>query len=210
MSKEVTVREVGVKNFDLDKAADMQAMSKVLKLHIVKHQLFTKIQGKNYAHVEGWQFAGGMLGLFPKVTAVENLSAGQEKKWKAAVEIVDREGKAVSSGFAICSDKESKRKNADEYVILSMAQTRATGKAFRNLIGWVMKLAQFEGTPSEEMQGVGQAPKAAEADAASEGDAPRHVCSVCDAPVSEQVANYSKSRFNKILCREHQPQPKKK
>jgi hypothetical protein len=32
-----------------------------------------------------------------------------------------------------------------------MAQTRATGKAFRNLISWLMKAAGFEATPAEEM-----------------------------------------------------------
>src|SRR5688572_13498615 len=32
-----------------------------------------------------------------------------------------------------------------------MAQTRATGKAFRMSIGWIMKLAGYEPTPSEEV-----------------------------------------------------------
>ena len=41
----------------------------------------------------------------------------------------------------------------DEYAILSMAQTRAIGKAFRNLIGWVIKMAGYESTPAEEMSG---------------------------------------------------------
>jgi len=37
-----------------------------------------------------------------------------------------------------------------------MAQTRAIGKAYRNVIGWVIKLAGYEGTPSEEMVKVGE------------------------------------------------------
>jgi hypothetical protein len=32
-----------------------------------------------------------------------------------------------------------------------MAQTRAIGKAYRNLLAWLMKAAGFEATPAEEM-----------------------------------------------------------
>ena len=32
-----------------------------------------------------------------------------------------------------------------------MAQTRAEGKAYRLLLGWLMKAAGFEATPAEEM-----------------------------------------------------------
>ena len=35
-----------------------------------------------------------------------------------------------------------------------MAQTRATGKAFRIPLGWLMKASGFEATPSEEMDFV--------------------------------------------------------
>ena len=45
--------------------AVMAKMAGVLKSHVVKHGLYTEIKGKNYAHVEGWQFAGGLMGLYP-------------------------------------------------------------------------------------------------------------------------------------------------
>ncbi len=32
-----------------------------------------------------------------------------------------------------------------------MAQTRAVGKAYRNILAWLMKAAGFEATPAEEM-----------------------------------------------------------
>ncbi len=47
----------------------------------------------------------------------------------------------------------------DEYAILSMAQTRAVGKAFRNQLAWLMKAAGFEATPAEEMDFVHEEPK---------------------------------------------------
>ena len=133
----------------------MGAMSKVLQDYIKKQNLSVNIVGKEYAMVEGWQFAGGLLGIFPKVKRVENLSTGQEKKWLAEVELINREEKVVGVGIAICSNAENKKRTFDEYAVLSMAQTRAIGKAYRNLIGWVMKLAGYEATPQEEMVKVG-------------------------------------------------------
>lgn len=149
-----------VGQYEITNVPQMAKMAVVLKAHIINQRLYTEISGKNYAHVEGWQFAGGLVGLFPKVVRVENISpeVGGEKKWLAEVEIIDRKsGDTVSRGFGICSNREMKRSNSDEYAILSMAQTRAIGKAYRNILGWVMKLAGYEATPQEEMVKVGAA-----------------------------------------------------
>jgi hypothetical protein len=43
-----------------------------------------------------------------------------------------------------------RKKSFDEYAILSMAQTRCLGKAYRNLFGWVMRMTGNEATPAEE------------------------------------------------------------
>ncbi len=150
--KETSVK---LRDYDMAKIADVEQMTKVLRGQIVKHNLFTKIQGHNYVHVDGWAFAGGMLGILPRVVALTNLSKDLEVKWMAEVEIVDRSGKVISRGFAICSNKESKKKSFDEYAVMSMAQTRAIGKAYRNVLAWVMKLAGYETTPSEEMKKAG-------------------------------------------------------
>jgi hypothetical protein len=40
-----------------------------------------------------------------------------------------------------------------------MAQTRAIGKAYRNLLAWLMKAAGFEATPAEEMDFQHDEPK---------------------------------------------------
>ena len=57
----------------------------------------------------------------------------------------------MAVGIALCSNKEKTKRYFDEYAILSMAQTRAIGKAYRNLLAWLMKAAGFEATPAEEM-----------------------------------------------------------
>lgn len=42
-------------------------------------------------------------------------------------------------------------KDRDDYALRSMAQTRATSKALRGPLGFIVTLAGFEATPSEEM-----------------------------------------------------------
>lgn len=146
--KSLTVNEI--KSYDIAKPEQISKMANVVKAYVVKNNLYVRIVDKNYVLVEGWQFAGGLMGLFPKVVKVEDLG---NNKWLAQVDIVSqRDGSVASSGFAICSKEENKKKSFDEYAILSMAQTRAIGKAYRNLIGWVMKLAGYEATPAEEIK----------------------------------------------------------
>lgn len=194
-----------IQKYELDSPQKMQAMGKVLKDYVVKNKLFTNIKGRNYAHVEGWQFAGGLMGTIPLVVAIESLSSGTEVKWKATVEIVNlKTDKVVGRGFAVCSSKENSKKGFDEYAILSMAQTRAIGKAYRNLIGWVMKLAGYEGTPSEEMHKVGeqmQVPVKAEDENQEIVD---YTCSKCGEDIKKVEGDYSKKVYGKMLCREHQ------
>lgn len=120
------------------------ALTKFIK----ENKLSVNIQGHDYAMVEGWQFAGGLMGLFPQITEVKEIAP---MKWMAKAEIINvKTDKIVGVGYAICSKDEMKKKSFDEYAILSMAQTRAIGKAFRNYIGWVIKMAGYEGTPAEE------------------------------------------------------------
>lgn len=190
-------------NYSIEKIKDMTSMSEVLKSHIVKHKLFTCIANKNYVHVEGWQFAGGMLGLTPIPVSVQDISKTGEIKYMATVEIVNKEGKVIGRGFAVCSNKENKKKNFDEYAVLSMAQTRAIGKAYRNLIGWVMKLAGYEGTPSEEMTKVGDTPRSP-VEPVSTAPEKKEIllCQNCDGVISQAGADFSKRLYKKQLCRD--------
>lgn len=213
MSKELQISEKG---YELSQPKQMQAMAAVLKSYVVAEKLFTGIQGKNYVHVEGWQFAGGLMGTFPRIASVENLSSGSEMKWRADAEIVDlKTGNVISRGIAVCSSKESKKKNFDEYAILSMAQTRAIGKAYRNVIGWVMKLAGYESTPSEDMMKAGEnvAPAAKPEPTITHDDDVELVChgigkTGCGDEITRQEYDYSKKMYGKPLCRKHQKEVK--
>lgn len=211
MTKEVTIKKADLRQYSIEKPAEMVLMAGVLKSHIVKHNLYTNISNKNYVHVEGWQVAGFLMGIYPVVESVEDLSSGTETKWRATVGIYRGE-KLVGKGIAVCSNKENKKKSFDEYAILSMAQTRAIGKAYRNLIGWVMKLAGYESTPTEEMKKMGEVIEATPVVSVQKTTAPAAKviprCQKCAKPVDEAVAIYSQRRFGKILCREDQPKKK--
>lgn len=135
-------------------AAPQQALqlAEVLQRFVAEKKLTANIKGKQYPLVEAWCFAGSQLGLYPILTSIQDLSSDTEKKYMATVEIrrIDN-NQLLSMGVAICSNKEASKRLFDEYAILSMAQTRAEGKAFRMLLSWLMKAAGFEATPAEEM-----------------------------------------------------------
>jgi hypothetical protein len=144
--------------YDLVNKDSMLGLSNELSRLIVEKKLTTNIQGKNYVNVEGWMFCGSALGLNPVITEVTDLTRrgtepGQvEIKYMAKCEVRNiNTGQLVATGVAICSNFEHSKKRFDEYAILSMAQTRAIGKAYRNLLAWLMKAAGFEATPAEEM-----------------------------------------------------------
>jgi hypothetical protein len=61
-------------------------------------------------------------------------------------------GAIIGYGYALCSNGEIKKASFDEYAIASMAQTRAVGKTVKNLLGFIMNAAGFEGTPAEELE----------------------------------------------------------
>ncbi len=149
----VVQKDRNIRQYALQSPQQLKAMANVVKDYIVKNELSVQIQGHPYAMVEGWQFAGSLLGTTPLVTEVVDMTKDPMKpKWLAKVEITElKSGKVVGRGMALCSKTESKKASFDEYAILSMAQTRAIGKAYRNVIGWLMKMAGYEGTPAEEM-----------------------------------------------------------
>ena len=124
-----------------------------LKKIIVDNKLYTPVKGKNFVNVEGWQIAGAFVGITPIVTSVENLSEGDNYKYRAEVKLVQYGSDTpIGYGVAICTNKEANKRNFDEYAVCSMAQTRAISKAYRLAIGYLMKLAGYEATPAEEMQ----------------------------------------------------------
>ena len=161
-------------SYELINKDSMLKLSTELSQLIKEKGLSSNIQGKQFVNVEGWQFAGASLGLMPIITETTDLTRrgtepGQvEIKYMAKCEVRNiTSGQLVATGVALCSNFERSKKGFDEYAILSMAQTRAIGKAYRNLLAWLMKAAGFEATPAEEMDFAD-----AKADAKAKDEAP--------------------------------------
>jgi hypothetical protein len=145
MSNEITT-------FDLGKPAQAIEVAAILQRFVKEKKLTANIKGKDYPMVEAWAFAGSQLGLYPVLQFVQDLSDANQIKYLAEVNVFRySDNMMVGKGIAVCSNKEANKRQWDEYAICSMAQTRATGKAFRNLLSWIMKAAGFEATPAEEM-----------------------------------------------------------
>lgn len=129
------------------KIAEAMAVADVLADVISKQGLYVDIRGKKYVKVEGWTLCGSLLGVF----AVTEWSREFGDGWEARVVAKTMAGAEVGAAEALCSRQERRWKDADEYAIRSMAQTRATSKALRQPLDWVMQLAGYESTPEEEM-----------------------------------------------------------
>jgi hypothetical protein len=159
-----TKKAARVESYDIAKSDETLDLAKDLAKFIKENKLSTQVQGKEFVNVEGWQYAGSRLGIVPIVEHVINVSSDQEIKYQAKVTLFDmRSQHTVGAGFAICSNKESGKKFYQEFAIASMAQTRAIGKAYRNILAWIIRAAGYEPTPAEEMDYAGNVPTPAAA-----------------------------------------------
>jgi hypothetical protein len=143
-------------SLSLSNARHTEYLAKDLAKFIRENKLFNNIQGKEYVNVEGWLYAGARLGILPIVDDCIRMPASDDKpneiKYEAKVKLVHAAtGQTVGSAKAICSNAENTKKGYQEYAIESMSQTRAIGKAYRNMLAWIIRAAGYQPTPAEEM-----------------------------------------------------------
>ena len=142
-----------IESYDIANSNETLHLAQDLAKFIKENRLFHNIQGKAYVNVEGWQYAGARLGILPIIEELRRIeSENGELKYMAEVKLLNlRNQQVVGSGFALCSNKEFGKKSYQEFAIASMAQTRAIGKAYRNILAWIIRAAGYEPTPAEEM-----------------------------------------------------------
>ena len=146
-------KQITFSNFN--QPANVGIIANQIRQHVEARKLTVVIGKKRYPKVEAWQYAGALIGLFPRVVTCENVSDDKEIKYRAEVEILNSAtNQIISRAFAYCSNKEGSKRRFDEYSIASMAQTRAVGKAFRVLLAWILQASGYEATPAEEMTEV--------------------------------------------------------
>lgn len=112
-------------------------------------KLFSNIQGKEYVKVEGWTTLATMMGCLPREVSVTRDDKGT---YTATVELVRMsDGAVLTRASAECGMDEKTWAGRADYARRSMAATRATSKACRLAFSWVMVLAGYDATPSEEI-----------------------------------------------------------
>jgi len=147
------------------------AIAKELAKVIEDQAMFSNINGNRYVKVEGWETLAAMLGLTPRERYVKSRtwSGADEFKqdserefveYEAYVELVrNTDGMITGGASAICATNEitRPRNGAPHYrwetgnAPRSMALTRATSKALRVALAWVITMAGYKPTPAEEM-----------------------------------------------------------
>lgn len=149
---QVHLGSIAVRNPN-DMVAKATEMADALAQIIMKQGLYKVINNRKYVMVEGWTTLGAMMGIVPVEEYCQPLpdAAGFEAKVKL---IRASDGGIVGAASAECTRTENNWSKRDSYAVRSMSITRATGKAYRLSFSWIMKLAGFEATPAEEMDGV--------------------------------------------------------
>lgn len=128
-----------------------------LKGVLSRQGLTQNIQGKAYVKVEGWVTLGSMLGVVPVCTWTRPVERG----WEARVEARTLDGRVIGAAEAQCTRDEKMWSKRDDYALRSMAQTRATSKALRGPLGFIVTLAGYVATPAEEIPTDGPPPASA-------------------------------------------------
>jgi len=150
----------------IQKAVEIaNAVSEVIEKKRLYIVIESKKYDKKYVMCEGWATMGALLGLFPRIVETREERTGENLKVIAKCEVWSLNGNLIARAEAECDSGEVTRKKdgtivkkwldslgkPNEYVIRSMAQTRAVSKAFRIALSWIMVLAGYQATPAEEI-----------------------------------------------------------
>jgi hypothetical protein len=113
--------------------------------------------GQRHVRVEGWLTLGAMLGL----TAREVSCTESDGVYTAVVEVVNSRGHVLARASAECGAPDEVDRagrpvwsERPRYARRGMAVTRATSRALRMALGWIMPLAGYSGTPAEDVEPI--------------------------------------------------------
>lgn len=126
-------------------------LADVLADIVERKKLYATINGRRYPTVEAW----ATIARLDNVVAREGRPAvkNDDGSWEAFAELIRlSDGVEIGKSSALCGDPQDRPWNSRaDYQKRSMAQTRATSRAFRQQYSWIMALAGYEPTPAEEM-----------------------------------------------------------
>lgn len=121
---------------------------------VVKKSHVVRIGDKEYLQVAGCQAIGSGLGYTTGTLSVQFIEeqGGLPARWEATVGVYDcMTGMMVAKGTSAVFMDEPRWRKADHFACMGMAQTRATGRALKGVMGWAFSLIGVEGSFAEEM-----------------------------------------------------------
>ena len=131
-----------------------------------KPTMYVNLKGNKYLKVEAWELIGKFAGVSAQTQSVN--AVHENDKWQgyeAHVILVDKNtGQPIGGGaMAYCGEDENVAQGqytegGKRNAVMSMAQTRATSKAFRLNFAFVAQLGGYDSTPydeaTDEMKGI--------------------------------------------------------
>lgn len=117
----------------------------------------SKIQGKRYVQVEGWQAIANTFGCVASAKNVERVEGG----FRATGQVIRlSDGTVIAEAEGFVGDDEKTWASRPVFARRAMAQTRAMSRACRSAFAFVVTLmdAGLETTPAEEMTHIESEP----------------------------------------------------
>lgn len=150
---------VSAKDFEAS-IQDATEKASILKGIVQSQNLSVRLQQTEHLKVEAWITIGKGYGYTAKSESeLIRDGSGNVEGAKAKATVLDANGMAVGGADSYCFFSEPGKEGNSVSQIAGMAQTRAVGRAFRELLSWVVVLAGYSATPLEEMEsGVVRAP----------------------------------------------------
>lgn len=151
-------------------------IAKQLMRMVDQTKAFAVFGGQKYLELEAWQTVGQCYKLAGRIKEDRWIQYGAATGWEATAELVHLpSGNVISTATSMCMDDEENwssrpkyewtgpqdarvrtkvgEERVPEFQRRSMAQTRATAKAYRLALGWIPKLAGYAPVAAEEMSG---------------------------------------------------------
>jgi hypothetical protein len=107
---------------------------------------------------EGWAMLGAMVGVGCRIAAQRPVDYSHPVHkprafgWEAVAVAFDRaSGEELAAEHGMCLRDERRWADAPDYAVRSMAATRARGRAYKAVLGYVMRLAGYDPSPAEEV-----------------------------------------------------------
>jgi hypothetical protein len=146
-TKAITLRKQSPKQIT---AFGLKASKQLMDI-VTQTNWTVNIQGNKYLRFEGWQTVGKFFGYTVKTEDTKYVEFGEAKGFEAKAVVLDNTGTVIGGAEAICMNDEKNWAGKPLYALKSMAQTRASAKAFRQILSWVVVLAGYSPTPMEEI-----------------------------------------------------------